>query len=119
MEHRYSIADWETDTRRQEQNTELAARQRGPAIVHALAGQPREIAREVPPDQMASEMQIDLGDGQGIRWRSGVDLLLHRMCQTCAPPQAATAIGSMTALTAFSRRPGESTDTAITRLSFQ
>lgn len=118
MEHRYSIADWEADIRRWEQGTELAPRQRSPAIVHALTGLPREIVRELPPDQMTNGMQVDLGDVQGNRCHSRSDLLLHRLCQKLARPQAATAVASMTALTAFSRRPDESIDEAITRVEF-
>ena len=85
MEQRYPIVDWVADIRVWEQSTDLAQRQHGPAIVLALTGLPREIAREVPPDQLANRVYIDLGDGQGNIWHSSVDLVLHaEVCATAS-----------------------------------
>ena len=47
-------------------STDLQTAQQGPAVVLALSGLPREIAREVPPDQLANGILTDLGDGNGL-----------------------------------------------------
>ena len=111
----YPIADWVADIRLWEQSTDLAPRQHGPAIVLQLSGLPREIAREVPPGDLADGTYLDLGDGQGNIWHSGVDLLLHGLTKKFAPLQVETAISSMTELVAFRRQPGEPIDRAIAR----
>ena len=85
-------------------------------MVLAVTGLPPEIAREVPPDQFANRVYIDLGDGQGNIWRTGVDILLHGLCRKFAPLQMETAIGSMIGPVAFRRRPGEPIDKAVARL---
>ena len=79
----------------------------------ALTGLPREIAREVPAEQLANGAWIDLNDGFGYIWHSVLDLLIHGMSKKFAPLQVETAIGSMADLVDFRRRPGELIDRAM------
>ena len=91
----YPFQDWIADLRLWEQSTDLQQRQHGPAVVLALTGLPREIAREVPAEQLANGAWIDINDGHGYIWHSGLDLLIHGISKKCAPLQVETAIGSM------------------------
>ena len=96
-------------------STDLQPAQQGPEIVLALLGLPREIVREVPPDQLANESATDLGNGNDPVWHSGADLLIQGLSARFSPLQVEAAIGSMTELVAFKRKPGESIDRANTR----
>ena len=71
--------------------------------------------REVPPDQHANEITADLGNGDGPAWHSGVDLLMQGRSKRFSLLQVEAAIGSMTELVAFKRKPGESIDRATAR----
>ena len=84
-------------------------------MVLALFGLPREIVREVPPDQFANGIAADLGNRNGPVWHSGVDLLIHGRIQRFSPLHVKAAIGSGTELVAFKRKPGESIDRVIAR----
>ena len=59
----YPIQDWIADVWLWEQSTDLQQRQHGPAVVLTPSGLPREIAREVPAEQLANGAWIDLKDG--------------------------------------------------------
>eukprot|EP00959_Pyramimonas_sp_CCMP1952_P267559 5594262-Pyramimonas_sp.AAC.1 len=58
---------------------------------------------------------MDLRDGAGHRWCSGLDLLIHGLRRKFMPLEVETAIASMTDLVAFRRRPGEPIDQALAR----
>ena len=68
--------------------------------------------------QLANGTIPDLDNGNGLVWHSGVDLLMRGLSRKFAPLQVEAAIGSMTELAAFKRKPGESIDRAISRFEF-
>jgi len=85
MESMYHFRDWLADVRLWAEATDLPWANQGPAVALLLGGLAKELAREVPPDQLTNGVNSDFGDGSGPTWHSGLDVLLRGLTRTLAP----------------------------------
>eukprot|EP00959_Pyramimonas_sp_CCMP1952_P069203 1444422-Pyramimonas_sp.AAC.1 len=75
--------------------TDIPQRPMAPAVVLQLGRLAREILRDIPPEELQDGVYMDLRDGNGNRWCSGVDLLMHALRRKFMPVEVETAIASM------------------------
>jgi len=115
MQATYPFQDWVDDVKLWIGATEVNWQQQGPVVALQLGGLAREIARQVPQQDLTQGFVQDFGDGQGQVWHSGVELLLFGLARKFGALTVETAISDMTALVAFRRRAGEQVDEALAR----
>ena len=95
--------------------TDLAEDRKGPAVELVLSGTARDLAREIPLDQKARGAMGDVGDGQGHRHITGLDLIVRSMSMHFARLDDEEASRQLMELYSFRRRPGETMDAYIAR----
>ena len=85
IDSNYSYSDWKQDVLLWAEATEAQDRQKAPLIVLSLGGLARELAREVPSDQLRDGARLDFNDGQGPTWKSGIELFLNGLDKKFEP----------------------------------
>ena len=81
----YQVKDWLADVRLWVEATELPWASQGPAVALQRGGVSKEVAREVPPDQRKNGLNSDFGDGIGVGWHYGLDVLQRGLTTKFAP----------------------------------
>ena len=95
--------------------TDLTEDRKGPAAELVLAGTARDFVREIPLDQQTRGVMGDLGDGQGHRHISGLELVVRLMNVHFAHLGDEEASRQFMEMYTFRRRPGETMDAYIAR----
>ena len=85
MDGEYPFRSWLADAVMWSMATQVDETRKAPALVLALGGIAREIAREVPMNILQDGAQVDLGDGVGMQQLSGFAYLLHVLARRFAP----------------------------------
>ena len=95
--------------------TDLRDDQKAPAIELVLAGTARGLARELPLDHKTQGVMGDLGDGQGQRHISGLELVICLMHHNFSHLGDEEASHQLMEMYTFRRRPGGTMDAYIAR----
>ena len=112
----YSVLEWEKDVRRWCAATKVSAERQGPLLSLAVGSAARIYADEITVPILQHGGYLDLADGQGQVWHSGVDILLAVLKQKFPPDAEAQML--RTGLDFFTFTPSRSENMASMFLRF-
>ena len=95
--------------------TDLTDDWKGPTVEFVLAGTACDLVREIPLDQKTRGVLGDLGDGQGHRHISGLELMVRIMNARFAHLDDGEVSRQLMGMYTVKRRPGETMDACIAR----
>ena len=90
--------------------TDLRGYQKGPAIGLVLAGTARDLVLEILLDHKTQGAIVDVGDGQGPRHVTGLEMCARLMSDNFAHLDDGEVSRRLLEMYTFRRRPGETMD---------
>jgi len=95
--------------------TDLNARQQGPAMILQLGGGARALADEIQVTDAIDGVNADWGDGRGLTHHSGLHVVLRQLAGRYGELEIESVLRTLIDFMSFRRIPHEDIDQALTR----
>ena len=73
----YTLEEYRRDVRRWCGATKVTEERQGPLLSLAIGGSARTVIDEIDDFALARGVEADFGDGLGVIWRSGIDIIFR------------------------------------------